>query len=174
MPIPHKRVSQSILVLLLLGAFLLLLLGVGRHPYPFLALNIYRVEAQSENLVSSVRVEPGSEVTLRYTHSSDGTPVEQLFTVGKTKTLHLLEERYRWYGAGLEFGSEYEVTFEDGWVCIRGYDRSFETLPIRVAATVTQTLTIDDTSLLLSDLAPAAARLLIKVERKGVEGTRCR
>ncbi len=166
MSIPRKWASQSIVSLLFVGAFLLLWFGVGRHPYPFLALNIYLVEEQTKSLLYTTRVEPGEEVILKYTHSSDGTPVEQVFEVSEAETLELREERYRWYGAGLEFGSEYEVTFEDGWIRVTGYDRIFESLPIRVAATVPQVLAFSDTEILLAELAPAAARLVITVERR--------
>ncbi len=113
-------------------------------------------------------MEPGEEVVLSYTHSSDGTPVEQFFKVSENESLKLQKERYRWYGAGLEFGSGYQVSVDDdGWVCITGYDRTFETLPIRVATTVAQVLTVSDTEIILWDLAQPAARLFIKVEQIG-------
>ena len=159
----YKKPGISLLVVFV-GAFLILLLWVGRHPCLSLSLNIYQVDGPSQNLLAASPVVPGEEVILRYIHSSDGTPVEQIFRISEENTLELLEERYRWYGAGLEFSTDYTITARDGWVRVSGYDRHFEALPIRVAATVPQTLTVADTTLLLADLAPPAARLLIKVE----------
>lgn len=164
MPLPGKWVRQSIVLILLLGAFLILLTGVGRHPYSSLSLNIYHDINQKETLVHSQIVEADQIITLIYTHSSDGTPVQQIFTVSDSKALDLLEERYRWYGAGLEFGSGFDISYKDGWVYVTGYDRSFNPLPIRVALTVSQVLVINSVEIHLSDLAPAGSRLLIKLE----------
>ena len=166
MTLPGKwfnKLGISLLVVFM-GAFLILLLWVGRHSCLYLSLNIYQVDGPSQSLLSASPVVKGEEVILRYIHSSDGTPVEQVFQISVEKTLDLLEERYRWYGAGLEFSSDYTITAKDGWVRVSGYDRNFTALPIRVAATVPQTLTVGDTTILLSDLAPPATRLLVKIE----------
>lgn len=158
-------VKRLLVFLIIMGVFLVLFFGVGRHPYSFLALNIYHVAEDQQLLVKSVKVKPGDEVILSYIHSSDKTPVKQVFTVSGDELLKLQEERYRWYGAGLEFGSRYEVNTEDGWVRITGYDRSFETLPVRVAETVSQELVVNDKVIVLTELAPPLARLTITVEQ---------
>lgn len=164
MPLPRKWVSQSLFFMFFLGAFLILLTGVGRHPYSSLFLNIYLDETHKETLLHAQKVEIDQIIILAYTHSSDGTPVQQIFRVSDSKTLDLLEERYRWYGAGLEFGSGYDISYKDGWVFVTGYDRSFKSLPIRVASTISQILIIDSAEIRLSDLAPAGSRLLVKIE----------
>jgi len=164
LPLPRKWVSQSLVLLFFLGAFLILLTGVGRHPYSSLFLNIYLAETHNEILLHAQKVELDQIIILAYTHSSDGTPVQQIFRVSNSKTLDLLEERYRWYGAGLEFGSGYDISYKDGWVFVTGYDRSFNPLPVRIASTVSQVLIINSVEIHLSDLAPAGSRLLIKLE----------
>lgn len=168
MPVINCKVKYGRIILAIIaGAFLILFLWMGRHPYPFLCLNIYHVEeGNRETHLHSMPVMWGDEVILRYIHSADGTPVEQYFLIGEDGALDLVEERYKWYGAGLEFGSDYTVTYADGWVRVSGYDRSFRELPIRVAATVPQELRVNEQAIFLSDLAPAAARLLVKVERR--------
>jgi hypothetical protein len=161
---PFKWVSRSIIIFLLLGAFLIIPFGVERHPASSLYLNIYLFNGNDEMLIYSQPVYDKKEIILSYIHSSDLTPVKQIFLVNKNESLDLHAEKYRWYGAGLEFGSGYNLSYEEGWVIITGYDRSFTTLPIRVAATVNQTLSVGSENIILSDLAPSGSTMLLKVE----------
>ncbi len=164
MSFPLKWVSRSVIIIIVLGAFLILHARVERHPNSSLYLNIYLFNHNSEKLLYTQTVQDEQEVILSYIHSSDLTPVKQVFRVNKNESLDLLEERYRWYGAGLEYGSGYEVNYEDGWIVITGYDRSFAVLPIRVAATVNQTLKIGPDLIVLSELASPGSSLFLKVE----------
>ncbi len=164
MSFPFKWVSRSIIIFLLLGVFLIIPFGVERHPASSLYLNIYLFDGSDEMLLYSQPVYDEQEIILSYIHSSDLTPVKQIFMVNKNELLDLHAEKYRWYGAGLEFGSGYNLSYEEGWVIITGYDRSFTTLPIRVAATVNQTLAVGSENIILSDLAPSGSTMLLKVE----------
>jgi hypothetical protein len=110
-----------------------------------------------------VPVATGGEILFAYIHSADGTPVEQLFRAGEDGSLHLLEERYRWYGGGLEFGSGLTFSYEGGVVRVSGYDRSFEFLPLMSAWTVPQEFIIGETRILLSDLVPGGTPLVIRL-----------
>lgn len=160
-----NRVSQSIIIcILFLGAFLLYLKGVERHPLLSPALKFYHADGFKETLLHSEPVEVNELVVLSYTHSSDGTPVRQFFIVSDDFELQLYEERYCWYGAGLEFGSGYNISYVNGWVSVTGYDRTFHSLPIRVASTVSQYINIGSTEIKLSDLAPPGSSILIKIE----------
>ncbi len=114
-------------------------------------------------VLSRVPVSPGEEILFTYIHSADKTPVEQLFVAGDDGLLHLLEERYHWYGSGLEFGSGLDFSYDDGVVTVSGYDRSFATLPLRAAWTVPQEFFIRDTRILLSDLVPGGTPLVIRI-----------
>ena len=77
--------------------------------------------------------------------------------------LHLVEERYEWYGAGLEFGSGLDVDVSGDMVRITGYDRSFAELPFRVAWTVPMEFQIRDRKILLLDIAPGGTALLVRI-----------
>lgn len=164
MSFPLKWVSRSIIVIFVLGAFLVMLFDVERHPDSQLCLNIYLFKDNKETLLYSKPVQDEQEIILSYIHSSDLTPVKQVFLISKNESLDLREEKYRWYGAGLEFGSDHDIRYDEGWVIVSGYDRSFKSLPIRVATTVEQTLMAGAETILLSDLAPAGSTVLLKVE----------
>ncbi len=118
-----------------------------------------------EEVLWRIPVTPGEEILFAYIHSADKTPVEQLFVAGEDGLLHLKEERYQWYGSGLEFGSGLDFSFEDGVVRVSGYDRSFATLPLRAAWTVPQEFFIRDARVLLSDLVPGGTPLVIRITR---------
>jgi hypothetical protein len=165
LPFPFKWVNRSLIIILLLGVFLIITIGVERHPASSsLYLNIYLFDGNAEILLYSQPVYEEQKIILSYIHSSDLTPIKQIFMVNKNESLDLHAEKYRWYGAGLEFGSGYNLSYEEGWVIITGYDRSFTTLPIRVAATVNQTLSVGSENIILSDLAPSGSTMLLKVE----------
>lgn len=156
----HGRWKWMLLSLLIFsfaaGAFLL----KGGHPY-VLYLNIY--EGCSEKIVFSERVEVGDILELNYIHSSDGTPVKVMFEI-QQEGLYLLEESYSWYGAGLESGAGHSFSFEGDEVIVGGYDRVFNILPIRVARTVPQEITLSDHVIILNQLAAGGTLLIIKVE----------
>ncbi len=141
-----------------MGAFLAIVLG--KHPNPSYYLVIYN---EHQDQLYEIETYPGEEVVLSYRHSSDGTPVVQIFEVKEDGYLHLFEEQYSWYGAGLEHGSGYDFSFEGDTVRVRGYDRMFSELFIRVARTVPQELEVSGKVVQLSDLAPGGARLLVQI-----------
>ena len=160
----HKRLLKSILFItvIVVGAFLASYLP-GKHPNPSFRLAIYDIKDVS---LHHFVVTPGDEVTLSYRHSSDGTPVVQIFQVGDDGYLYLLEEQYSWHGAGLEHGSGYDFSFEGDTVRITGYkdERRLERLFLRVARTVPQELEVNGEVVQLSDLAPGGTRLFLQVE----------
>lgn len=137
-------------------------LFVKWHP-PVYYLSIY--EAQSELVLYQQEVKPGDMFILDYTHSADKTPVKSVFLIEEDNFV-LLEEKYSWYGAGLEAGSDYKFTFSEDEVTVSGYNRIFDYLPLRIARTVKQKLKFNDVEVILNDLAPGGTLLLIRVEKQ--------
>lgn len=109
------------------------------------------------------QVAVGEEILYTYIHSSDGTPIEHLFVFREDGLLHLLETRYAWHGAGMEFEPGLSFDFEGEMVVVTGFDSSFASLPIRVAWTVPQKIIIGSQMVLLADLAAGGASLAIRV-----------
>lgn len=110
-------------------------------------------------------VSPGDPVLLNYVHSADGTPVSSVFAV-TAEGLKLVEEKYSWYGSGLEAGSGFSFAYSEDTVTVSNYDRVFEELPVRVARTVPQQIVVGETVVDLNHLAPGGSLLRITVERK--------
>ncbi len=145
-----------ITVLIVAGA---LLFSRGHPPAHYLSL----YDGAGGDILKQVEVELGDRVVLDYVHSSDGTPVKAVFSI-EVDGLHLLEEEYSWYGAGLESGSGHDFAFNEDAVTVSGYDRVFHQLPLRVARTVSQELHLDGKTISLNQLAPGGSLVLIKVE----------
>jgi len=146
-------------LLLVLTAAGALMLKEG-HP-PAYYLSIY--EGRSEEVITQLEVALADQVALDYIHSSDGTPVKAIFVI-EEKGLRLVEEKYSWYGSGLESGAGYEFSYQEKEVTVSGYDRVFEELPVRVARTVAQNIHINEEIIALNQLAPGGSLLIIRVE----------
>ncbi|UMZ73610.1 DUF1850 domain-containing protein [Natranaerofaba carboxydovora] len=155
---------QRLVILLTLGLFLivgaLLVLGGLSHEY-YLIIK----DGDTDDVLVKRQVNLGQKITLWYVHSADGTPVTQVFQVKEKGELSLEKEKYEWYGAGLEAGSgDLEYSSKNGEVIVSGYDRSFEVLPIRVANTVPQVLTIGDEEFDLSEITKGGTLLNVEID----------
>lgn len=105
----------------------------------------------------------GDVVVYGYVHSSAKTPIESRLRVEKPGAGFVVEqERYQWYGPGVEFRADRGVFWEDGWYVVP-LDRPVERLVVRVAATVEQRLAIGSVAVALGELAPEGRRLVLEV-----------
>ncbi len=165
MPVSHSRGKLYLLIRLLLiitiiaaGVFLF----TGRHPSVYY-LSFY--EGYSEEILFQQQVEMGDTLVLNYIHSADATPISVIFEI-RADGMHLIEEKYSWYGAGLEAGAGHQFAFEGKDVTVSGYDRIFEELPLRVARSVPQEIVLGDKIITLNQLAPGGSLLIIRVDQK--------
>lgn len=109
----------------------------------------------------------GGSFLLKYIHSSDGTPVEDEFEITDCG-LVLKEERFTWYGSGLEFqggaGSEIKFSGEKTTVCL---NRRLPNFRIRVGWIADQVLTIRGKEYALKSLAEPGEVLQFHVGHSG-------
>lgn len=83
-------------------------------------LNLQIVRTKGEEILWEASAKPGDYFTIEYQHSSDHTPVRDLFTIGDHGEIILIEESYRWYGAGLEsFPGVGEIDLSGDWTRVR-------------------------------------------------------
>ena len=108
-----------------------------------------------------------------YTHSSDHTPVHDIFTIDDRGTIILIEEDYAWYGAGLEFHPRAQANISFTGDRVRVFlDRVFPQIPLRVGRVAGHTLTYKDRTIPLLTIAEGGDRVWIVTVHKG--GTRDR
>ena len=148
----------TVLIIAAAGVFLI----KGGHPFAYY-VSIY--EGQSEKVLYQQQVDLNDKLTLNYIHSADKTPISAVFEISEDG-LYLIEDRYSWYGAGLEAGSGHSFEFKDQEVTVSGYERLFEEMPIRVARTVPQEIIVNKDVVILNELAPGGTLLIIRIDYK--------
>ncbi len=163
----HKVRERKISLTFLFFIFLLLLLtgfeliaGLWDENY-FLKI----INSKTQETLLKIAVSNKEIFYLEYTNSRDLNPVIDIFQVGEDGNFFLLEERYPWYGAGQECHQAKDIYFEDNMVVVR-INKEMKILPLRVAYTVEQILTVKNEKYLLSSLAKRgeAINLIIKVK----------
>ena len=88
-------------------------------------------------------VNVGDTFYLDYIHSSEKTPIHDIFTIDEAGQIVLVEERFNWYAVGLESHPEYReasIVF-DGSVTRVLLRREFPVLSLRVGWVADQVLT---------------------------------
>lgn len=117
------------------------------------------------DLLWHVPVRPGDLFRLEYTHSSDGTPVRDLFRVEEDGYIVILEEQYLWYGSGLESHPQASISF-DGCYTRVTVNRRLQQLLLRVGRVSHQVIWSGDSRVALADLAPGGSLLQLRIAKR--------
>ena len=107
-------------------------------------------------------VSAGDRFEIYFRHSSDHTPVYDLFEVSAEGGFLLLEERFHWYGAGLEFHPSADVSFSSEGTRIR-LRRPFPVIALRTGLTAEHCLRIRDREISLLAIAQGSDALWIRI-----------
>jgi len=110
----------------------------------------------------------GDRFYLDYTHSSDLTPVHDIFVIDKDGGIVLVEEDYDWYGVGLEFMSTDDATINFNGKRARVLlHRPFDHFLLRVGRVAGHVLTCKGQSVPLLSIATGGDSVWIRTVRKG-------
>ncbi len=132
-----------------------------------LYLQIYQPER--EEILLKVPVSVGDRFQLRYTHSSDLTPIVDHFVIVGPDKIILEEEEFLWYGSGLEFQST-----ENARVILDGHrtrvllNRHFTYIPIRVGRVAGHLVKINNRSIPLLSLTGGGEPVWIRIVNDNV------
>ena len=108
----------------------------------------------------------GDSFTIDYRHSSDHTPVHDIFRIAEGGEIVLVEEDYLWYGSGLEFNPAVaDISIVDSVTRVRLH-RVFPELSLRVGEVANQVLTIHQERLPLLGIAKGRESVCIRTNRK--------
>ena len=107
-------------------------------------------------------VQTGDCLTIDYRHSSDHTPVHDVFQITAEGTFVLIEERFDWYGAGLEFHPSADISFANGATRVRLH-RAFPQIPLRVGEVAGHVLTVQEARLPLLGVAKGRESVCIRI-----------
>lgn len=111
-------------------------------------------------------VKKGDCFTIDYQHSSDHTPVHDIFRISESGEIVLIEEDYLWYGAGLEFHPAVaDISFSDSVTRVRLH-RVFPQFLLRVGEVANHVLTVHQERLPLLNIAHGRESLCIQIAQK--------
>lgn len=113
-------------------------------------------------------VQAGDSFTIDYQHSSDHTPVHDVFQVTAEGAFVLIEERFDWYGSGLEFHPSADITFAGSRTLVRLH-RHFPQIPLRVGEIAQQELTVHRARLPLLSIANGRESVCIRISHQPPE-----
>jgi len=150
----------------ILCLFLTLLSLAGQAPAASCAegsLTFQIVRTVGEEVLWESPVKRGDHFTIEYRHSSDHTPVRDLFTIGDEGEIILVEESYLWYGAGLESHPDVGKTdFSGDWTRVRMH-RPFPRFLLRVGEVANHVLTLHGREIPLLSIARGRESVWIRV-----------
>jgi len=108
--------------------------------------------------------------TIDYRHSSDHTPVHDVFQVTEEGEIVLIEENYLWYGAGLAFHpADGIMDLSDERTRILLY-RKFPHFLLRVGEVAEQVLTVNGQAMPLLQIAKGRELVWIRIMKKSGVG----
>jgi hypothetical protein len=113
-------------------------------------------------------VQAGDNFTIDYRHSSDHTPVRDTFRITAEGSIVLVEERFDWYGSGLEFHPSAEISFSGSQTLVR-LNRPFPQIPLRVGEVAGHVLTVQGVGLPLLSIAKGKESVCIRITRQVTE-----
>lgn len=135
--------------------------GTGRSGFE---LSIILDSDQLKSILYRSSIHPGENFRIAYTHSLEKCPIYEVFRVEEDASFTQIEEVYGWFAAGLEFNPETGFTnVGDRMVHIRGLEKSFREIPIRVGWICNFRLEYNDNVIPLTSLAPPGKLVWIKI-----------
>jgi hypothetical protein len=154
------RVLFYVVVILVLPVF-----GAGENLFP-LSIRIESVDR--EKVLLDLPIRRGGQFSIKYIHSSDLTPVQDIFHIDERGEMILVEENFNGFGAGLEFMSweKASVTIDEGKIRVH-LKRHFPFLRLRVGRVANHVLTLHGRAISLKEIATGGELLKIWVGPEG-------
>ncbi len=118
-----------------------------------------------DHVLWSQPVHAGDRFTLDYRHSSDHTPVHDIFVITAEGTFILIEERFDWYGSGLEFHPSADISFSEAGTRVRLH-RPFAEIALRVGEVAHHVVTVHQRRLPLLSVAEGRESVCIRITRQ--------
>ncbi|GAW91583.1 DUF1850 domain-containing protein [Calderihabitans maritimus] len=145
--------------------FLLAILGVTVVFLPIIpVLTVY--DQHSNNVLLAFRLE-NNTFSVRWIHSVELEPWQETFQLRKGR-LVLQETRFKAYGAGMPTNGKEEIFVENGWIIIRGINRTYDSLPISISKVSGYQLISGEKVVNLNDWTIDGQKIVIKGNRVGL------
>ncbi|SHJ39775.1 hypothetical protein SAMN02745751_02465 [Dethiosulfatibacter aminovorans DSM 17477] len=149
---------KKIMIIILIAAVLIAPL--------FVEVNILTLEHyQAGRTILFFNISPGDEFTMRWTHSVELTPWEEIFRIDDEYNMILDRTRFQNFGAGVPDAVGTETYIEDGYLTYGGIDQIVPILPYGISDFAKHTFIFKDMEYKLYEMVPDGDRINIYTER---------
>lgn len=143
--------------------------AVSAEPYTVEPLTFQIVRTVGEEVLLESSVKRGDCFAIEYRHSSDHTPVRDLFRIGDEGEIVLIEESYQWYGAGLESHPDVGKTTFSGDLTRVRMQRVFPRFLLRVGEVANHILKLHGRDIPLLSIAKGRESVWIRTTKSANE-----
>ena len=126
----------------LLAILILLLLAITLIPIDCLLLEHY----QTNEILFVFKVSPGDEFIMKWIHSVELTPWEEIFRIDENNEMILDRTRFQQFGAGVPDYAGTKTEIIDGYIIFSGIDQKVDLLPYGISAFAQHTFIFKDVS----------------------------
>jgi len=157
------RFFKSMLVLLAMIMLLIMFLPLFSY--------FIIIDGQSGIILYKTPIEVKDQFSIKFIHSTNLTPVEELYRVDKDLNIQLFELHFDTYSVGMESSlNEGELLeLKDGKIIIKNMNRVFPYIDLRVGQIIANhTITINDRDLVLSNIISPGSLVRIQVRKLSI------
>lgn len=126
----------------ILAILILLLLTITLIPIDCLLLEHY----QTDEILFIFKVNPGDEFIMKWIHSVELTPWEEIFRIDENNEMILDRTRFQQFGAGVPDYAGTKTEVKDGYIIFSGIDQKVDLLPYGISEFAQHTFIYKDVS----------------------------
>jgi hypothetical protein len=131
----------------------------------FYNINVLTFEHfQEEDILFMFRVEEGDEFIVKWIHSVELTPWEEIFRIDSNNNIILDRTRFQQFGAGVPDFAGKTVEIKDGYITYGEINQKIPLLPYGISNFAKHTLVFNDVEYPLYELVPDGDRINIYTE----------
>ncbi|MBG0763286.1 MAG: DUF1850 domain-containing protein [Tissierellales bacterium] len=131
----------------------------------FYNINVLTFEHfQEEEILLTFKVEEGYEFIVKWIHSVELTPWEEIFRIDSNNNIILDRTRFQQFGAGVPDFAGKTVEIKDGYITYGEINQKIPLLPYGISNFAKHTLVFNDVEYPLYELVPDGDRINIYTE----------
>jgi hypothetical protein len=132
----------------------------------FYSINVLTFEHfQEEEILLTFKVEEGDEFIVKWIHSVELTPWEEIFRIDSNNNIILDRTRFQQFGAGVPDFAGKTVEIKDGYITYGEINQKIPLLPYGISNFAKHTLVFNDVEYPLYELVPDGDRINIHTEK---------
>ncbi|MGM0379686.1 MAG: DUF1850 domain-containing protein [Bacillota bacterium] len=120
---------------------------------------------QKDKILYSVYINEKDEFLVKWIHSVELTPWEEIFRIGKNKEIILDRTRFKQFGAGVPDKANGKIIYKNGYIIYDNINRKISLIPYAISKLAKHTFIIKNKTIRLYKLVPDGDRINIYIEK---------